>query len=568
MNKFDVIIIGGGLAGLRAGIELSGNAKVAMLTKVYPMRSHSSAAEGGVNAALGNRGDNKEDNVYTHTYDTVKGSDYLADQDAAEILCREGIDRVYEMEHWGVPFSRTEEGKIAQRPFGGGSYARACYASDKTGHALLETMYERSLKENLFVFNEYMVLKLVVKDGYVHGVVALSLRTGEVEGFIAKTIIIATGGLGRIYSFTTNAHINTGFGNAIAYWAGVTLKDSEFIQFHPTGLPTTGILITEGVRGEGGILKNRLGERFMEKYVSMKPPELAPRDIVARSMMIEINEGRGFPDMGGYLHLDVTHLDPEIVKKRLSQIRELTISFIGIDPLKKPIPVRPVQHYSMGGIGTDIDGATNIKGIYAAGEAACVSVHGANRLGANSLLETLVFGRRAGVAALNYVRNERFNPSESYVNSAVVEIKSKIKGLFNKKNGGTESTKIMHELQQTMDKYVGIFRNQIGLERGIEIIADLKKRFEKVGVSSKGTTYNLELIRVLELEGMLDIAEVIAKGALARTETRGAHFRTDHKERDDTNWLKHTIAEYTPDGPRFSYQPVLIGKYKPQKRVY
>jgi succinate dehydrogenase / fumarate reductase flavoprotein subunit len=306
----------------------------------------------------------------------------------------------------------------------------------------------------------------------------------------------------------------------------------------------------------------------MEKYVSMKPPELAPRDIVARSMMIEINEGRGFPDMGGYLHLDVTHLDPEIVKKRLSQIRELTISFMGIDPLKKPIPVRPVQHYSMGGIGTDIDGATNIKGIYAAGEAACVSVHGANRLGANSLLETLVFGRRAGVAALNYVRNERFNPSESYVNSAVVEIKSKIKGLFNKKNGGTESTKIMHELQQTMDKYVGIFRNQIGLERGIEIIADLKKRFEKVGVSSKGTTYNLELIRVLELEGMLDIAEVIAKGALARTETRGAHFRTDHKERDDTNWLKHTIAEYTPDGPRFSYQPVLIGKYKPQKRVY
>jgi succinate dehydrogenase/fumarate reductase flavoprotein subunit len=568
MEKYDVIVIGGGLAGLRAAIELTGKCKVAVLSRVYPMRSHSVSAEGGVNAALCNRPDNKEDTVDIHTYDTIKGSDYLADQDSAEILCKEGIDRVYEMEHWGVPFSRTPEGKIAQRPFGGGTYARACYAADKTGHAMLTTLYEKSIKENVVVLNEYVVTRIVVEDGYVHGVIALSLQTGEFVPIMAKAVIVATGGFGKIFAFTTNAHINTGHGMAVAFWAGAQLQDMEFIQFHPTGLPRTGILITEGVRGEGGILRNKLGERFMEKYVKMKPPELAPRDIISRYMVKEIREGRGFDGYGGYLHLDITHLDPKLIMDRLGQIRELSMTYMGIDPIKQPIPVKPVVHYVMGGIKTGNYGETNIPGLYAAGEAACVSVHGSNRLGANSLLDVLVFGRRAGIASLAYIKNSSNNPKQTVVEKAFEEEMSKIESLFNKNKNALEVSNIMEEMQRSMDKNVGIYRVEKDMQKNVEIIANLKEKFKNVGISKRSFKYNIELLRYLDLEAMLDLSEVVTKSALARKESRGAHFRDDYPERDDANWMKHTVVEYTKQGIKISYAPVRITKYQPQKRVY
>jgi len=568
MEKYDVIVIGGGLAGLRAAIELTGKCKVAVLSRVYPMRSHSVSAEGGVNAALCNRPDNKEDTVDIHTYDTIKGSDYLADQDSAEILCREGIDRVYEMEHWGVPFSRTPEGKIAQRPFGGGTYARACYAADKTGHAMLTTLYEKSIKENVVVLNEYVVTRIVVENGYVHGVIALSLQTGQFVPIMAKAVIVATGGFGKIFAFTTNAHINTGHGMAVAFWAGAQLQDMEFIQFHPTGLPRTGILITEGVRGEGGILRNKLGERFMEKYVKMKPPELAPRDIISRYMVKEMREGRGFDGYGGYLHLDITHLDPKLIMDRLGQIRELSMTYMGIDPIKQPIPVKPVVHYVMGGIKTGNYGETNIPGLYAAGEAACVSVHGSNRLGANSLLDVLVFGRRAGIASLAYIRDSPNNPRQSVVEKAFEEEMNKIESLFSKNKTSLEVSNIMEEMQLNMDKNVGIYRVEKDMQHNVEIIANLKERFKNVGISKRSFKYNIELLRYLDLEAMLDLAEVVTKSALARKESRGAHFREDYPERDDANWMKHTVIEYTKQAIKISYAPVRITKYQPQKRVY
>lgn len=568
MEKYDVIVIGGGLAGLRAAIELTGKCKVAVLSRVYPMRSHSVSAEGGVNAALCNRPDNKDDTVDIHTYDTIKGSDYLADQDSAEILCREGIDRVYEMEHWGVPFSRTPEGKIAQRPFGGGTYARACYAADKTGHAMLTTLYEKSIKENVVVLNEYVVTRIVVENGYVHGVIALSLQTGQFVPIMAKAVIVATGGFGKIFAFTTNAHINTGHGMAVAFWAGAQLQDMEFIQFHPTGLPRTGILITEGVRGEGGILRNKLGERFMEKYVKMKPPELAPRDIISRYMVKEMREGRGFDGYGGYLHLDITHLDPKLIMDRLGQIRELSMTYMGIDPIKQPIPVKPVVHYVMGGIKTGNYGETNIPGLYAAGEAACVSVHGSNRLGANSLLDVLVFGRRAGIASLAYIRDSPNNPRQSVVEKAFEEEMNKIESLFSKNKTSLEVSNIMEEMQLNMDKNVGIYRVEKDMQHNVEIIANLKERFKNVGISKRSFKYNIELLRYLDLEAMLDLAEVVTKSALARKESRGAHFREDYPERDDANWMKHTVIEYTKQAIKISYAPVRITKYQPQKRVY
>ena len=568
MEKYDVIVIGGGLAGLRAAIELTGKCKVAVLSRVYPMRSHSVSAEGGVNAALCNRPDNKDDTVDIHTYDTIKGSDYLADQDSAEILCREGIDRVYEMEHWGVPFSRTPEGKIAQRPFGGGTYARACYAADKTGHAMLTTLYEKSIKENVVVLNEYVVTRIVVENGYVHGVIALSLQTGQFVPIMAKAVIVATGGFGKIFAFTTNAHINTGHGMAVAFWAGAQLQDMEFIQFHPTGLPRTGILITEGVRGEGGILRNKLGERFMEKYVKMKPPELAPRDIISRYMVKEMREGRGFDGYGGYLHLDITHLDPKLIMDRLGQIRELSMTYMGVDPIKQPIPVKPVVHYVMGGIKTGNYGETNIPGLYAAGEAACVSVHGSNRLGANSLLDVLVFGRRAGIASLAYIRDSPNNPRQSVVEKAFEEEMNKIESLFSKNKTSLEVSNIMEEMQLNMDKNVGIYRVEKDMQHNVEIIANLKERFKNVGISKRSFKYNIELLRYLDLEAMLDLAEVVTKSALARKESRGAHFREDYPERDDANWMKHTVIEYTKQAIKISYAPVRITKYQPQKRVY
>lgn len=565
----DVIVVGGGLAGLRAAVELAvAGVNSAVVSRVHPLRSHSVAAEGGINAALGNAGESAADTPEIHAYDTVKGSDYLADQDAVEILVREGIDRVYEMEHWGTPFSRTEEGKVAQRAFGGGTYHRTCYSADKTGHALLTTLYERAIKENVAVYEEHLVVRLVLKDGAAAGVVAIDLPNGRLVGIAARAVVFASGGFGRSYRHTTNAHINTGLGTAVPYWAGVPLKDMEFIQFHPTSLPGTSILITEGVRGEGGILRNASGERFMSRYVKMQPPELAPRDIVTRSMMMEIEEGRGLEGpWGPYLNLDVTHLPKRVIEERLGGIRELAQSFADIDPETRPIPVIPSQHYSMGGISTDSDGATPVKGVFAAGESACVSIHGANRLGGNSLLETLVFGRRAGISAAAFVRSNSGQFEDGLVEEEVRSVDSYINGLF-LKEGGEKLYELETELQGIMEDGVGIFRDGKSLKQAFEKLQDLRKRLAATGVSTHSLKYNLELIRALDLRAMADLSLAAAKGALQRTESRGAHFRRDFTERNDAEWMKHTIATFADEGPVISYEPVRVTSFKPTRRVY
>ncbi len=565
----DVIIVGGGLAGLRAAVELAdAGVNSAVVSRVHPLRSHSVAAEGGINAALGNAGESASDTPEVHAYDTVKGSDYLADQDAVEILVREGIDRVYEMEHWGTPFSRTEQGRIAQRAFGGGTYHRTCYSADKTGHALLTTLYERSIKERVMVYEEYLVVRLILRDGRAAGVVALDLLNGRLVGIAAKAVIFATGGFGRTYRHTTNAHINTGLGGAVPYWAGVPLKDMEFVQFHPTSLPGTSILITEGVRGEGGILRNASGERFMSRYVKMQPPELAPRDIVTRSMMTEIEEGRGMEGpWGPYLNLDVTHLPKSVIEERLGGIRELAQSFADIDPEKKPIPVIPAQHYSMGGIATDNDGATQVPGVYAAGESACVSIHGANRLGGNSLLETLVFGRRAGLSAALYVKNNNIPFDEGLVEQEVASFGEFIGDLFTRE-GGEKIYSLESELQAIMEEEVGIFRSGGELSNAVERLGNLRLRVADTGVSVHSLRYNIEFIRAMDLRAMTDLAIAATKGALLRKESRGAHFRRDYRERNDEEWMKHTVATYSPDGPKISYQPVRVTRFEPTRRIY
>lgn len=565
----DVIIVGGGLAGLRAAVELAdAGINSAVVSRVHPLRSHSVAAEGGVNAALGNVGESAADTPEVHAFDTVKGSDYLADQDAVEILVTEGIDRVYEMEHWGTPFSRTAEGKIAQRAFGGGTFHRTCYSADKTGHALLTSLYERSLRQRVAVYEEHLVVKLVLNEGVVAGIVAIDLLRGRLVGIAARAVIFATGGFGRIYGSTTNAHINTGLGTAVPYWSGVPLKDMEFIQFHPTSLPGTSILITEGVRGEGGILRNASGERFMSRYVRMQPPELAPRDIVTRSMMTEIEEGRGLHGpWGDHLDLDVTHLPKRVIEERLGGIRELAQSFADIDPESKPIPVVPAQHYSMGGISTDNDGATAVGGVFAAGESACVSIHGANRLGGNSLLETLVFGRRAGIAAAKYVKKAvgRFN--DALVDESVADVNEFIGGLFSMGNGGSLHSQEL-DLQAIMEEGVGIFREGKALSRALDRLMDLRRRVWSTGVSVHTLRYNLELIRALDLRAMTDLAIAVTKGAALRKESRGAHFRRDFDERNDEDWMKHTITVFSEDGPRVDYEPVRVTRFEPTRRVY
>ena len=565
----DVIVVGGGLAGLRAAVELADSGiNSAVVSRVHPLRSHSVAAEGGINAALGNAEESASDSPEIHAYDTVKGSDYLADQDAVEILVREGIDRVYEMEHWGTPFSRTDDGRIAQRAFGGGTYHRTCYSADKTGHALLTTLYERSIKEGVVVYEEHLVVRLVLKNGRTAGVVALDLLRGKLVGIGARALVFAGGGFGRTYRHTTNAHINTGLGTAVPYWAGVPLKDMEFVQFHPTSLPGTSILITEGVRGEGGILRNASGERFMSRYVKMQPPDLAPRDIVTRSMMTEIEEGRGFNGpWGPYLNLDVTHLPKRIIEERLGGIRELSQSFADIDPERKPIPVIPAQHYSMGGISTDNNGATPVPGVFAAGESACVSVHGANRLGGNSLLETLVFGRRAGISAASYVKKNDIPFDDALVEQEVSAFGDYVQGLFSRE-GGKKIFDLESELQAIMEEGVGIFRNRDGLSNALERLKDLRKRVWNTGVSVHALRYNLEFVRAMDLRAMTDLAIAGTKGALLRNESRGAHFRRDFRERNDEEWMKHTVATFTPEGPLISYDPVRVTKFEPTRRVY
>lgn len=559
-----ILVVGAGLAGLRAAIEAA-DGDVAVLTRVHPVRSHSVAAQGGVNAPLANVPEGKEDSPERHAFDTVKGADYLADQDAAELMTRLAPERIYEIENWGCPFSRTPEGKIAQRPFGGAGFPRTCYAADRTGHAMLHTLYEQAVKRNVRIYEEWLMLDLIVSGGRCRGVVAMDMVSGRVEAFGAEAVIMATGGAGRIYARSTNSHINTGSAAAFCYRRGVPLKDMEFVQFHPTSLYPNNVLISEAARGEGGYLVNRDGERFMARYAP-KAMELGPRDIVARSIQTEIDEGRGFEN--AYVHLDLRHLGAEKIKERLPAIREIAMYFAGVDPIEKPIPIQPAQHYTMGGLDVDKDGASELPGLFAAGECACVSVHGANRLGGNSLLETVVFGQLAGAAAVRYVGGlEKTGADGPALDAAVAEVESGISGLLGREDGEKMAV-IREEMKQVMFEKVGIFRTEGPMREAVEKIRELKERVKRARVEAKGRRYNLELIGALELPAMLDLAEVIALGAVTRTESRGSHFRRDYPQRDDANWLKHTVARWSPDGPRLEYKPVVITRWQPEARKY
>jgi len=568
MLNYDVLIVGAGGSGLMAALEASKakDVKVGVVTKVYPTRSHTGAAQGGINAALANF--DPSDSPEVHTFDTVKGSDYLGDQDAIEFMCYEAPKRIYELEHLGVPFSRLTDGRIAQRPFGGAGFPRTCYAADKTGHVILHTLYEQCLKNDVEFLNEWFVTELIIDNNEAKGVIAIDIRSGEVHAIKAKAIIFATGGYARVYWVrNTNAIGSTGDGMAICYRAGIPLKDMEFVQFHPTGLRSTGILVTEGARGEGGYLINNKGERFMAKYAPQKM-ELGPRDLVARSIETEILEGRGWGEgMTAYVHLDLRHLGAEKIKSRLPQIRQLCIDFEGVDPIEEPIPVRPTAHYSMGGI--DVrdykTSMTGVNGVFAVGECACVSVHGANRLGGNSLLDLVVFGKPAGAAAVEYARSksaDNFN-----LKTEEERARREIDQLL-KKESKENINDIRIELAQTMWDKVGIFREEKPMLEAVEKVKELKERYKLLAPGDSGKIFNTALINYIELGYLLDLAEAIATTAVLRKESRGAHARRDYPNRDDENFLKHSLAYYTPEGPKVEYCEVKITKYQPQERTY
>lgn len=555
LRTHDILIVGAGLAGLRAAIEVPPDLDVAVISKVHPARSHSVAAQGGINAAL-----SPSDSWENHAFDTVKGSDYLGDQDAIEVLCREAPADILQLDRFGALFSRTEDGKIAQRPFGGAGYPRTCFVADKTGHALLHTVYEQLLKRKVPVYEEWYVTSLVLEDRRCVGVVAWDLLHGELQVIGAQAVILATGGYARIYHTSTNAVINTGDGLSMAYRSGVPLMDMEFVQFHPTSLKATGILISEGARGEGGYLLNKKGERFMQRYAP-HAMELASRDVVSRAIQQEIEEGR---DVDGCVLLDLRHLGKEKILERLPQIRELAINFAGVEPIEAPIPVAPGAHYTMGGIKTNVWGETELEGLFAAGECACVSVHGANRLGGNSLLETIVFGRRVGQRASEKVRKgHKPEPGAS----AIEPDRDRIERLL-KKTNGERLGMICEELGNTMGELVGIFRTRDRLAKAKEKIKEFKKRYEDIYLQDTGRIFNTELIMALELRSLLDLAETIVEGALAREESRGAHYRLDFPQRDDQRWLKHTLDYRTESGPQLKYSPVTITRYQPTERKY
>ncbi|MCD4768359.1 MAG: FAD-binding protein [Methanosarcinales archaeon] len=561
MITHDIIIIGGGLAGMRAALEASKEVDTAVISKQHPLRSHSGAAQGGIAAVLDGWAEKIGDSLESHIYDTVKGSDYLGDQDAIEILCREAPGDIRSMDRMGAIFSRTEEGMIAQRDFGGHSYARTCYAADKTGHILLQTMYEQMMKNRVKVYSEWHVVSLIIHDNICRGVVAYDMAGGTLQVIRARAVILATGGYGRAFSITSNAHANTGDGLALAYRAGVPLQDMEFVQFHPTGLYKHGILITEGSRGEGGYLVNKNGERFMERYAPAKM-ELASRDVISRAIQTEIDEGRG---IDGYIHLDLRHLGAELIMERLAQIHDIALSFANVDCVHEPIPIQPTAHYSMGGIPTDINGRVlGVSGLFAAGECACVSVHGANRLGGNSLLETIVFGRRAGISAVRYVKKAAIGGVSS---GTLDSIEHEFYDLA-EMDGSERVADIKNDLQTVMTGKCGIFRDSRKLAEALEETRRLRERFNNIGISDRGMIFNTEMMEALELRNLLDFSEVIAASALAREESRGAHYRTDFPERDDVGWLKHTLAYRSETGPLLEYKPVTITSYKPERRMY
>jgi succinate dehydrogenase/fumarate reductase flavoprotein subunit len=571
--EYDVAIVGGGAAGLRAAIAAANHdekLRIGLLSKVYPMRSHTVSAEGGTAAVL-----REDDSFDLHALDTIKGSDYLADQDAVETFVREAPSEVIQMEHWGCPWSRDSDGKIAVRAFGGMSVKRTCYAADKTGFHLLHTLFQHSLKyPSIERHDEWFVTSLVVEGGVIKGLVALDLRTRELALVASSAVIIATGGAGRLYQFTTNAVIKTGDGMAMAYRSGAPLKDMEFIQFHPTALPGTGILITEAARGEGGYLLNKDNERFLKRYTPEKM-ELGPRDILSRALTTEIREGRGIDGpFGSYLLLDLRHLGEGVIDSKLPFVRELAQNYGGIDPVSEPIPVRPAQHYTMGGVHTDVNGRTPIPGLYACGEAACVSINGANRLGSNSLSECLVFGRRAGLEAAQFALTRKesgHKPSSGFVLSAgeyVYKDGDRIQALLKREGGGERLPELRGQLQSLMDSRVGIFRDREGLEEARKQIALLRDRMRSVALEDKGSVYNMELIEALELGFMLELADVVAYSALMREESRGAHFRTDFPSRDDQGFLIHQLVYYTSDGPSVKPATVPITRWQPAERKY
>ena len=573
-HKYETVVIGAGGAGLMAALYASQGSDTAVLTKLYPTRSHTGTAQGGIGAALGNL---EEDRAEWHTFDTIKGSDYLADQDAVDIMCQEAVDVIYELEHMGLPFDRTAEGKIAQRPFGGHTsnfgekpVRRACHAADRTGHMILQTLYQQCIAHNVRFFDEFHVLDLLLSaDGQATGVVAYEIDSGDLHVFHGKALVFATGGFGRMWEITSNAHSLTGDGPAIALHKGIPMEDMEFFQFHPTGIYKMGILITEGVRGEGGILRNREGERFMERYApNLK--DLASRDVVSRAIYLEVRDNKGI-DGGRYVHLDATHLGRQVVETKLADSAEFCKTYLGIDPAVEPMPVQPTAHYAMGGIPTNVDGEVQLNaqgdvvpGFYAAGEVACVSVHGANRLGTNSLVDLVVFGKRAGKAAAAYCQQNDWAelPSETWEpTQAMLQNMMGNDGKYNVADLRTEMQALM------MDK-VGVFRTEEGIQSALNRIRELQESAQDITVMDKGKRFNTDILEAIELQNLLDLAEVTAASALARTESRGAHSREDHKARDDENWLSHTYASKVDGKISLDYAPVNIIIHHPKERTY
>ena len=577
IHQFETIIVGSGGSGLYAALEASQRSQTAVLSKLFPVRSHTGAAQGGISAALGNV---EEDKPEWHAFDTVKGGDYLVDQQAAKILAEEAVQAVYDLENRGLPFNRTPEGRIDQRRFGGHTrnfgeapVRRACYAADRTGHMILQTLYQQCIKNNVSFYDEFQVLDLILEDNRCKGVVAVELATGELHVFAAKAVLFATGGFGRIFKITSNAHANTGDGPAICARRGIPLEDMEFFQFHPTGIEGLGILISEAVRGEGGILRNRDGKRFMEHY-SPTLLDLAPRDIVSRSILTEIRAGqgiRGDRKIDDYVHLDATQLGKEVLGAKLPDITSFCQTYLGIDPADSPIPVLPTAHYAMGGIPTDIDGrvvidgkGTLVEGLYAAGECACVSVHGANRLGTNSLLDLVVFGRRAGRHIGEYVKGVEIpSVSEDVADTAGRWIKQLTDG-----QSGPHGGHIMEEMQTAMMENVGIYRNEQDMQAAVDQIQNLLERYQQVRVQDTGRAFNTDLLELIELRNLLDLSLLTAAAALNRQESRGAHSREDFPDRDDDNWLKHSLAYLNGDTVRIEYKRVDTSVWEPKPRTY